>query len=103
MKEALLKAGFRSKETENERPQMRKKDKTKRQVHQEQRNYCENCGNICPDVEFYKHRIPSVSSHWICCRCADLHSIPDESRQTAQSDFSKGKTFRRQYGPTKRF
>jgi hypothetical protein len=69
-------------------------------VHQEQRNYCEACDQIRPDVELYKHRNPTTDAEWICVRCADQLQIPDTFRKTAQSDTSIKKMFRREYGAT---
>ena len=59
MKDALIKAGFTPKKGENEREKRKQWDKVKKSViHQEQRNFCEVCESIQPDVEHYKHRKP---------------------------------------------
>ncbi|MBT7765879.1 MAG: hypothetical protein HN730_01910, partial [Bdellovibrionales bacterium] len=80
-----------------------KKPKTKTEQHQRQRNFCEHCQQISPDVEFYNHRNPTVSAKWICAPCADKNQIADDFRTTNQSDFSKKGIFRREFGPLKRF
>ena len=97
LKDALQKAGFKTTRQENERKKIRKKDKTKKMKHQETRNYCEVCNNICPDVERYKHKNPTISAQWICARCADRHQIPDSTRITTQSDFAKQGIFHREF------
>ncbi len=103
LKDALLKAGL--KETSkpsavNQREKLSKKQITETVVHQEQRNYCEACEQIRPDVELYKHRNPTTEAEWICVRCADQLQIADTFRKTAQSDTSIRKMFRREYGAT---
>ena len=101
LKSALLKAGFKASKSENERQKREPWLKAKKSVkHQEQRNYCEVCETIQPDVEKYKHRNPTVEAEWICVSCADKNLIDDKFRVTAQSDFSIKKTFRREYGQT---
>ncbi len=67
------------------------------------RSVCEHCHKTSPDVEYYNHELKSVSARWICIPCADDLKIHDDCRTTAQSDFSLRKTFRRLYGPTRRF
>ena len=102
LKDALQKAGFKSTKSENERQRSEKFHKQKNSVkHQQQRNYCEVCNAIQPDVERYKHRNPTIDAQWICCSCADKNQIPDSTRITNQSDFAKKKMFRREFGPTK--
>lgn len=103
LKDALQKAGFHSSKRENERRKVRQKDKKKIEIHQEERNFCDHCETIQPDVEFYKHRNPTVDAQWLCARCADLNCIPDDSRQTQQSNFSKMRRFRREFGSMKKF
>lgn len=70
---------------------------------QRQQNFCEACKKILPDVELYHHDNKNLSGEWLCCLCADKYKIPDNCRQTNQSDFSKKRIFRREYGATKRF
>jgi hypothetical protein len=103
LKDALLKVGI--KETAkpsapNQREKLAKKKVTEVVVHQEQRNFCENCEQVRPDVELYKHRNPTTEAEWICVRCADQLQIADTFRKTAQSDTSIRKMFRREYGAT---
>lgn len=101
LKSALLKAGFKASKSENERQKREPWLKAKKSVlHQEQRNYCEVCETIQPDVERYKHRNPTVEAEWICVSCADKNLIDDKFRVTTQSDFSKKNIFRREYGQT---
>lgn len=101
MKDALIKAGFKPKQKENERQKRAHWEKVKKSVvHQEQRNYCEVCDSIQPDVERYKHRNPTITAQWICASCADKNLIDDKYRVTSQSDFSIKKLFKREYGMT---
>ena len=58
-------------------------------AHQEQRNFCEVCDQVHPDVELYKHRNPTTEAEWICVRCADQLQIADTFRRTAQSHASR--------------
>ncbi len=67
------------------------------------RTECESCKKTTPDVEYYQHSLKTLTAKWLCIPCADQHKILDDCRQTEQSDFSLRKTFRRLYGPTKRF
>jgi hypothetical protein len=104
LKDALLKAGI--KETAkpsaaNQREKLSKSKVTEVVVHQEQRNYCEACEQVRPDVELYKHRNPTTEAEWICVRCADQLQIADTFRKTAQSDTSIKRMFRREYGATR--
>jgi hypothetical protein len=104
LKDALLKAGL--KETakpkdQNFRENVPKKKATESVAHQEQRNFCEECQQVRPDVEQYFHRNPTTEAEWICVRCADQLKIPDQFRQTAQSDTSKRQMFRREHGATR--
>jgi hypothetical protein len=103
LKDAMLKVGL--KETQkpaavNQREKIAKKKVTEEVIHQEQRNYCEACEQIRPDVELYKHRNPTTDAQWICVRCADQLQIADTFRKTAQSDTSIKRMFRREYGAT---
>ncbi len=101
MKDALMKAGFKPDKSENERQKRAHWEKVKKSVvHQEQRNYCEVCESIQPDVEKYKHRNPTITAYWICVSCADKNLIDDKYRVTSQSDFSIKKLFKREYGKT---
>lgn len=100
MKDALLKAGYKTAKMENERPKVNAKQKTQTQVHQEERNFCEVCNSVQPDVERYKHRNALIDAQWICTKCADENMIHDKFRVTAQSDYSKKKIFSRRFGPT---
>lgn len=100
LKDALIKAGVTTTKTQNIRVKVDKKEKTKTMSHQEQRNFCEVCDQVHPDVELYKHRNPTTEAEWICVRCADQLQIVDTFRKTAQSDTSIRKMFRREYGAT---
>lgn len=103
LKDAMLKAGLKATapaKSQNEREKVAKKHVTETVVHQEQRNYCEACEQVRPDVELYKHRNPTTDAEWICVRCADQLQILDTFRKTAQSDTSIRKMFRREYGAT---
>ncbi len=101
LKDALLKAGLKSSKNENDRQKRKNWVEVKKSViHQEQRNYCEACESIQPDVERYKHRNPVVDAQWICVSCADKNMIDDKFRVTSQSDFSIKKIFRREFGQT---
>lgn len=104
MKDALLKAGLKPTATpkaQNEREAIPKKKVTEAIAHQEQRNFCEECQQVRPDVELYYHRNPTTEAEWICVKCADQLKIPDTFRQTAQSDTSIKKMFRREHGATR--
>lgn len=103
LKDAMLKAGLKSTKTENERQRKLKKEKHKIEKHQEQRNFCEVCEFIQPDVERFRHRNPLVDAEWICVNCADKNQILDECRQTNQSDSAKNGRYLRFYGPMKDF
>jgi hypothetical protein len=103
LKDALLKAGIKPTEPvkkQNEREKIAKKHLTEEVTHQSQRNFCEECNQVRPDVEQYKHRNPTTEAEWICVRCADQLQILDKFRLTAQSDTSIKKMFRREYGET---
>ena len=103
LKDALLKAGLKGTKNENDRNKLQWKDASKSVKHQQQRNYCEVCHTVQPDVERYKHRNPTIDAQWICSACADRNQIPDETRVTNQSDFALKGMFRREFGPTKKF
>jgi len=106
LKDALMKAGLKPTETPkaptppNHREAIKKKQVTETIVHQIQRNFCEECQQVRPDVEFYQHRNPTTEAEWICIRCADKLKINDTFRKTAQSDTSIKKMFRREHGAT---
>lgn len=100
LKDALLKAGLKATVAPNDRENKKPKHKKAIEKHQEQRNYCEVCEFIQPDVEHFKHRVPTIDARWICCNCADKNEILDDFRTTAQSDFSIQKKYRRYYGHT---
>ncbi len=107
MRQALMKAGVVTKEKQKE---IRREDaktrhikKQRRTSHEHQlRIVCELCKKTSPDVEYYQHRNRVVGeAKWLCMRCADDNQINDDFRQTAQSQDSQTKLFRRQYGRTK--
>ncbi len=127
LKDALLKAGFKPAKAQNERPKtppaaarkipssgrnyepkpppappMREYIPVPKKIHSHQatRNFCEVCDRTQPDVEYFKHRNPTVQANWICISCADKNEIPDSTRTTAQSDMAKKKMFRRSFGAT---
>jgi hypothetical protein len=109
LKDALLKVGLQATTAPKKVPRENERPKpppsvpvTQDQKNQEVRNFCEVCETICPDVELYNHRIPSLKARWICCRCADIQMIPDSVRQTAQSDVAKKNIFKREFGETRR-
>jgi hypothetical protein len=104
LKEQMLKAGLKatvSPKAANEREQIKKKQMTEAVIHQEQRNFCEECQQVRPDVELYYHRNPTTEAEWICVKCADKLKLADACRQTAQSDTSIKKMFRREHGVTR--
>lgn len=115
LKEALMKAGFKetakpakptTPKDENFRPKLPPKGNKEVKetiVHQKQRNYCEECSQIKPDVEYYEHNNPTTEAEWICLRCADRLKIFDNCRRTAQSDTAIKKLFRREHGATTPF
>ncbi len=100
LKEQLLKAGLKATQSPNEREQIKKKQVTESVLHQDQRNFCEECQQVRPDVELYYHHNPTTEAEWICVKCADQLKIADTCRQTAQSDTSIKKMFRREHGAT---
>lgn len=104
LKEQLLKAGLTATpdpKAVNQREEIKKKKLTESVIHQEQRNFCEECQQVRPDVELYYHRNPTSEAEWICVKCADRLKIGDDCRQTAQSDTSIKKIFRREHGVTR--
>lgn len=104
LKDELMKAGLKATQkpkAANEREQIKKKQITEAIIHQEQRNFCEECQQVLPDVELYYHRNPTTEAEWICVKCADRLKIQDSFRQTAQSDTSIKKMFRREHGATR--
>ncbi len=103
LKDALEKAGLKTSKPKNERKRKLKRSSrpTEIEKHQQQRNFCDCCEKTAPDVEFYKHNNSSIGTNWLCIVCADKHFIPDEVRQSNQSDFAMRGTFRRRYGRTK--
>ena len=104
LKEQLLQAGLKASDSHkaaNEREQLKKKKVTESVIHQEQRNYCEECQQVRPDVELYYHRNPTSEAEWICVKCADQLKLADACRQTAQSDTSIKRMFRREHGVTR--
>jgi hypothetical protein len=104
LKEQLLQAGLKgtpNPKAHNEREVIHRKKITEEVVHQQQRNYCEQCQQVRPDVELYYHHNPTTEAEWICVKCADQLKIDDSTRQTAQSDTSVRKMFRREHGATK--
>lgn len=50
LKDAMKKAGFKSSKSQNEREVKAAKKETKEEVHQKNRNHCEVCELIQPDV-----------------------------------------------------
>lgn len=103
LKDAFLKAGIKPSadpKSQNTREKISKKKITDEVIHQAQRNYCEACDQVRPDVELYHHRNPTTDAEWICLRCADQLQIQDKFRKTAQSDTSIKGMFRREFGPT---
>jgi hypothetical protein len=110
MKEALMKAGLISKDTEAREKEKARKEKIEKKgpaqhgIHQHHiRTDCGHCKKNQPDVEFYEHTNRSVEAKWLCIPCADKAWIKDECRQTNQSSHSKSGIFRREFGATKKF
>ncbi len=106
LKDALEKAGIKSSKHENKsKKKMPKRSGPLKEIekHQQQNNFCDCCNKVAPDVEFYKHRNQSLQAQWLCIVCADRNLIPDDARQSHQSDFAMRGTFRRCYGRTKIF
>ncbi len=105
LKDALEKAGLKSSRRKNERKRKPRISGQPKAIekHQQQRNFCDCCEKTAPDVEFYKHNNQSIKARWLCIVCADKNFIPDDTRQSNQSDFAMRGTFRRGYGKTKKF
>ncbi len=103
LKEQLMSAGFKTAKMENERESTKGRPKKEAEKHQTTRNFCEHCNLIHPDVEHYKHRMPTTDAEWMCLACADKLMIDDKFRATHQSDMAKRKMFRRYFGMTKDF
>lgn len=68
---------------------------------QSMRNQCENCMKFTSDVEHYQHNHRLVKGQWLCLKCADVHNISDNCRDTAQSTQARSGRFLREYGHTK--
>ncbi len=106
LKDALLKVGLQPSQPQViKKPQQRHVRQETKKVHDHQKHQttCELCQKFAPDVEYYEHRTPRIKAKWLCLVCADENSISDEYRTSQQSDESRRKTFRRQFGRTKRF
>lgn len=103
LKDQLMEAGFRSNKMENHRASAKGREVKQSEKHQVTRNYCEHCGLIHPDVERYKHSMPTTEAEWICLACVDKLMIDDRFRVTNQSDMAKRGMFRRYFGQTKDF
>lgn len=103
LKDQLMQAGFRSNKMENHRESAKGRERKQAEKHQTTRNFCEHCNLIHPDVERYKHRMPTTEAEWICLGCADKLMIDDKFRVTQQSDVSKKNMFKRFFGATKDF
>ena len=103
LKDALVKAGLRSSKMANERTPAKGRPQKQSEKHQRARTFCEVCELDHGDVEFYKHRNPTIDARWICLGCADKHMIDDQFRTTRQSELSTKSTFKRFYGATKTF
>jgi len=103
LRDQLMEAGFRSNKMENHRESTRGREKKQAEKHQTTRNFCEHCSLVHPDVELYKHRMPTTEAEWMCLSCVDKLMIDDRFRKTRQSDVSKKGMFRRYFGATKDF
>ena len=103
LKDALLQAGLRSSKAANERTSTKGRPQKQSEKHQRTRTFCEVCELDHGDVEFYKHRNPTIDARWICLGCADKNMIDDQFRTTRQSELSIKGTFKRFYGATKTF
>ncbi len=101
IKDQLMEAGFRSNKMENHRTSAKGREVKQAEKHQVTRNFCEHCSLIHPDVERYKHNMPTTEAEWICSVCADKLMIDDRFRVTQQSDMAKKGMFRRYYGVTR--
>lgn len=103
LKEALEKAGLKPSKRRNKRKKPKKSQQPQNERQPQHQSFCDCCKKTAPDVELYRHSNPSLQAKWLCIICADNHFIPDDTRQTNQSDFAMRGTFRRRYGKTKRF
>ena len=105
LKDSLEKAGFRATKPIPEKKEKKAsyQPKKKMHTHQGHRNFCEVCNRTFPDVECYNHTLPNVKAKWICVQCADRLGIPDNCRETKQSEYARKGIFRREYGRTKRY
>jgi hypothetical protein len=74
-----------------------------RKHHHHLRTLCDACQKSGPDVEYYEHKNRSLDAKWLCVKCADTYNIPDNCRETMQSQFSITGRFIRNYGATKVF
>ena len=101
LKDQLMDAGFRSHKMENHRASAKGREVKQAEKHQVTRNYCEHCGLIHPDVERYRHNMPTTEAEWICLACVDKLMIDDRFRVTQQSDMAKRGMFRRYFGQTR--
>ncbi len=109
LKEALEKAGLKASDSDNERKRKPRQGRPPKEIrpsteivkHQQPHYFCDCCKKTAPDVEFYQHNNKSIQgSKWLCIKCADEKLIPDELRQSNQSDCAMRGTFRRNYGKT---
>jgi hypothetical protein len=92
MKEALMKAGLISKDTEAREKEKARKEKIEKKgpaqhgIHQHHiRTDCGHCKKNQPDVEFYEHTNRSVEAKWLCIPCADKAWIKDEAATPNQA------------------
>ena len=110
LKEALLKAGFVSKEKLAPKPRRQAVPAKKKTVGflegkhlHHLRTECEACRKSAPDVEYYEHSKKSLAAKWLCIQCPDAENILDNFRQTVHSEQAMRRLFQRRYGPTKVF
>jgi len=105
IKDALMNAGLISKkDIEREKVKKRHVSKSQKIRKDHIRIVCDLCEKTAPDVEHYKHENKMIrAKEWLCIPCADENCIDDNFRVTNQSTQAKTKTFRRQYGRTKKF
>jgi len=112
LQDALVRAGLADKDkAEKQQQKQQKKQQDRQQVkeikpqvkmhsHHEHRTICEHCDRPYPDVEKYRHKNPVIRGFWLCLNCADDFMIPDELRETAQSEYNRKNIFRRRFGKT---
>ena len=67
------------------------------------RTECDACHKTGPDIEYYEHKNRRLDAKWLCVKCADEYCIPDQCRETMQSQFAMMNRFIRGYGATKVF